>query len=91
MAKKARRGKLVRWTKAHDKELRGHSRGKTPVVKVARAMKRSAGALRQRAASVLGQKFAALLIAVVRVQKRSMDARISSALLVHEKGLGEVL
>jgi hypothetical protein len=49
MAKKAKRRKLLRWTKAEDKELRGHSRSKTPVVKIARAMKRSVGALRQRA------------------------------------------
>jgi hypothetical protein len=37
------------WTKADDKELRGHSQAKTPVVKIAKQMKRTIGALRQRA------------------------------------------
>jgi hypothetical protein len=46
MAKKIKR---VDWTKAHEKELRAHSRDKTPVAKVSKAMNRTVGALRQKA------------------------------------------
>jgi hypothetical protein len=50
MAKKAkRRTKRVAWTKAHDAELRKHSKSKTPVAKISKLMKRTVGALRQRA------------------------------------------
>jgi hypothetical protein len=50
MAKKTkRRIKRIAWEKAHDKELRAHSKSKTPVKKISRLMKRTAGALRQRA------------------------------------------
>jgi hypothetical protein len=50
MAKKAkRRTKRAAWEKAHDKELRTHSKSKTPVKKISRLMKRTVGALRQRA------------------------------------------
>ena len=48
MAKK-RVVKRLPWTKGNDKELRGHSRAKTPVVKISKQMKRTVGALRQRA------------------------------------------
>jgi hypothetical protein len=51
MAKKARRTRVA-WSKAHLRELKGHSRAKTPVKKVAKAMKRSEGALRQKAFSL---------------------------------------
>jgi hypothetical protein len=51
MAKKAKR-KKVAWSQAHLRELKGHSRSKTPVKKVAKAMKRSEGALRQKAFSL---------------------------------------
>jgi hypothetical protein len=51
MAKKVSR-KRVAWSKAHLRELKGHSRAKTPVKKVAKAMKRSEGALRQKAFSL---------------------------------------
>src|SRR5215212_5755991 len=37
------------WTKQHEAELKKHSRSKTPVEKVAKAMKRTAGAIRQKA------------------------------------------
>jgi hypothetical protein len=37
------------WTKANERELKGHSRAKTPVVKISKIMKRTIGALRQRA------------------------------------------
>jgi hypothetical protein len=47
-AKKTGR-KRVAWTKTHEKELRTHSKKKTPVTSIARAMKRTAGALRQKA------------------------------------------
>jgi hypothetical protein len=50
MAKKSKkRGKQVAWTKAHQAELRKHSKAKRPVAKIAKAMKRTAGALRQQA------------------------------------------
>jgi hypothetical protein len=37
------------WSKGDVRELRAHSRSKSPVKKIARAMKRTAGALRQNA------------------------------------------
>jgi hypothetical protein len=49
MAKKAKRAKRVAWSRTHVKELKAHSRSKTPVAKIAKAMRRSAGALRQKA------------------------------------------
>jgi hypothetical protein len=65
MAKKAMNGKaspkngkaspkakrIVRraWTKDDNRELKKHSKGKTAVVAIVKAMKRSAGALRQQA------------------------------------------
>ena len=49
MAKKAKRPTRVAWTKANERELKAHSKSKTPVVKISRAMKRTIGALRQRA------------------------------------------
>jgi hypothetical protein len=54
MAKKQnRRVKRRRpWTKEQVQELRGHSRSKSPVKSIARAMKRTPGALRQKALSL---------------------------------------
>ena len=57
MAKKAKKSapatkakrKRVLWTKAHEKELRTHSKAKTAVSKISKAMKRTAGALRMKA------------------------------------------
>ena len=54
MAKRAKsakkRGrKRVAWTKSHERELKTHSKKKTPVTSIAKAMKRTAGALRQKA------------------------------------------
>ncbi len=43
MAKKAKRTKRVAWTKEHVRELKAHSRG------ISKVMKRTAGALRQKA------------------------------------------
>jgi hypothetical protein len=37
------------WTKADERELKAHSKNKTPVAKIARLMKRTAGSLRQQA------------------------------------------
>jgi hypothetical protein len=37
------------WTKALEAELRKHSKARTPVEKVSKQMKRTVGALRQRA------------------------------------------
>ena len=46
MAKKAMR---MPWTKEHERDLKAHSKSKTPVAKIAKAMKRSEGAIRQKA------------------------------------------
>lgn len=48
-AKKTKGRKRVAWTKGHERELKAHSRKKTPVTAIAKAMKRTAGALRQKA------------------------------------------
>jgi len=50
MAKKAK-NKIVRreYTKAEVKELRAHSKARTPVSKLMKLMKRSEGSLRQKA------------------------------------------
>lgn len=50
MAKSARK-KIVRreYTKTDVKELRAHSKARTPVVKIAKMTKRTVGSLRQKA------------------------------------------
>jgi hypothetical protein len=40
------------WTKEDVRELKAHSKAKTPVVKVAKAMKRTEGAVRQKATAI---------------------------------------
>jgi hypothetical protein len=47
----ARKKAVVRrdWTRAEVKELKQHSKGKTPVKTVSRALKRTPAALRQKA------------------------------------------
>lgn len=49
--KMAKTTKVVRreYTKADVKELRAHSKAKTPVVEIAKLIKRSEGSLRQKA------------------------------------------
>ena len=50
MAKKAKKTVLSReYTKADVKELRAHSKAKTPVAKIAKLTKRTEGSLRQKA------------------------------------------
>ena len=49
MAKKAKRATRREWTGGQERELKGHSRARTPVAKISRLMKRTAGALRQKA------------------------------------------
>jgi hypothetical protein len=51
VAKKTKKKPVVRreYTKADVKELRAHSKAKTPVVKIAKLTKRSVGSLRQKA------------------------------------------
>jgi hypothetical protein len=51
VAKKATKKTVVRreYTKADVKELRAHSRSKTPVVTISKLTKRSVGSLRQKA------------------------------------------
>jgi hypothetical protein len=46
---KRRRTKRVAWTRAHVAELRQYSKNKLPVKKISKLMKRTAGALRQKA------------------------------------------
>ena len=50
MVKKVtRRAKWREWTKSDDRELKTHSKARTPVVKISKVMKRTPAALRQRA------------------------------------------
>ncbi|HEX9586317.1 MAG TPA: hypothetical protein VN831_23590 [Bradyrhizobium sp.] len=50
MAKKAKKTVLRReYTRADVKELRAHSKAKTPVAKIAKLTKRTEGSLRQKA------------------------------------------
>jgi hypothetical protein len=51
VVKKAKKKAIVRreYTKADVKELRAHSKAKTPVDKIAKLTKRSFGSLRQKA------------------------------------------
>jgi hypothetical protein len=53
MAKKAKktdgRGGRVAWSKDDVRALKTHSKSKTPVAKISKEMKRTAGALRQQA------------------------------------------
>jgi hypothetical protein len=48
---KSKRKKIVRreYTKADVRELRAHSKARTPVVKIAKMTKRTVGSLRQKA------------------------------------------
>jgi hypothetical protein len=48
-AKGKKRATRRPWTKADYRDLKKHSKSKTPVAKIARAMKRTVGALRQQA------------------------------------------
>jgi hypothetical protein len=41
------------WSKEHVKELKAHSKARTPVAKIAKAMRRTEGALRRKA-GILG-------------------------------------
>ena len=43
------RGKRVAWTKENVRDLKTHSKSKTPVAKISKLMKRSEGAIRQKA------------------------------------------
>jgi hypothetical protein len=49
MAQKAKRSRRRDWTKEDIREIKGHSRARTPVAKMSKQMKRTAGALRQKA------------------------------------------
>ena len=50
--RKASRTKWHAWTKADVSMLKNHSRKKTPVTQISRSMKRSPGAIRQKALSL---------------------------------------
>jgi hypothetical protein len=53
MARKAKKRVVRRgWTKADERELKSHSKNKSPITTVVRGMKRTAGALRQKAFSM---------------------------------------
>jgi hypothetical protein len=43
------RAKRVAWTKENIRDLKMHSKSKTPVAKISKLMKRSEGAIRQKA------------------------------------------
>jgi hypothetical protein len=49
---RAGRRKRRFWSKADVRELKAHSRSKSPVKKIAKGMKRTPGALRQKALSL---------------------------------------
>ena len=49
MAKTAKRVVRKGWTKDDVRELKAHSKAKMPVVKISKTMKRTVGALRQKA------------------------------------------
>jgi len=49
MAKKAKRAMRREWTNENVRELKRHSREKTPVAKISKLTKRTVGALRQKA------------------------------------------
>ena len=50
MAKNSKkRAKVREWTKEDERELKTHSRSKTPVAKISKLTKRTVGALRQKA------------------------------------------
>ena len=49
MAKKTKRAKRREWTKQDIRGIKGHSRARTPVAKMSKLMKRTIGALRQKA------------------------------------------
>jgi len=49
MVRKAKRIVRREYTKADVKELRAHSKARTPVAKIAKQMKRTEGSLRQKA------------------------------------------
>jgi hypothetical protein len=48
----AKRRKRREWTKENVRELKAHSRSKTPVAEIAKLTKRTQGALRQKALSM---------------------------------------
>jgi hypothetical protein len=54
MARKANRRRVARepWSKADVSELKAHSKAKTPVSKISKAMKRTATAVRQKARAI---------------------------------------
>ena len=53
MAKKVKRRAARRpWTAKDERELRSHSKNKSPIKAVVKSMKRTAGALRQKAFSL---------------------------------------
>ena len=49
MAKKTKRRTRREWTKEDVRDIKGHSRARTPVAKMSKLMKRTGGALRQKA------------------------------------------
>lgn len=52
MAKKKASAHRSPWTKEDLRELKGHSKARTPVSEVAKAMKRTEGAVRQKAKTI---------------------------------------
>ena len=47
-----RKIKRVAWSKQHVSDLKAHSKKKTPVAKISKSMKRTPGAIRQKALSL---------------------------------------
>jgi hypothetical protein len=47
-----RKNRQVAWSKQHVSDLKAHSKKKTPVAKISKSMKRTPGAIRQKALSL---------------------------------------
>src|SRR5580704_6409037 len=75
------------WTKEDVRELKTHSRARTPVIRVSKAMKRTVGALRRRAGILgigLGRRHHKLRPVASFLRTRSLpDANLSSSQLVN--------
>ena len=50
--KRAKRRKRIAYTKADVRELRAHSKARTPVKKIVKAMRRTEASLRQKASAL---------------------------------------
>jgi hypothetical protein len=52
MATRRKTNRKIAWSKQHVSDLKAHSKKKTPVAKISKSMKRTPGAIRQKALSL---------------------------------------